>query len=247
MATTAQDIVRDALIEIGVLNAVDPMGAEDAAFGLSKLNRILDNWNAQRSAVYASDFATFTLTPLLAPHTIGPAASSPTLTVTGNRPVTIEAANIILTTSTPTVRTPLVLRDAQWWANQRVRDVPTTLPTDLFYIPNWPLGELYFWPVPTIAYGLELNYRTVLAQLALTDSFNLPPGYQDAITLTLAEDLSGPFRAAVSGQLAQKAAHARAVVFANNDDSPRLVTLDSGMQSGRSVRPYFNYLTGGLR
>src|SRR5574343_1563542 len=107
MPTTALDIVTMALRDLGITNAVDPPSAEDAAFALSKLNVLLDNWNAERQAVYEDVFASYTLTPSLAPHTIGP---SGTFNV-AQRPVSLEGCNLILTSTTPVTRTPITIRD----------------------------------------------------------------------------------------------------------------------------------------
>lgn len=237
----ARDICADAYTEIGVLAAGETMSAEDADLALKKLNRLLDNWNAERCAVYAQAFNTYVLTPSLSPHTIGPTASSPTWTAT-QRPVTIEGANLVFTTPTPDVAIPINLRDAQWWQAQSVKALTSDVPTDLYYQPDWPLGKLFFWPVPTTAYSVELETRILLAQLGLDDTFTLPPGYQDAVTLSLAESLLTAFPTAdVAGMIIGQAAKARARIFGNNDITPRIPTLDSGMPSKRGG--YMNYLT----
>jgi len=237
MAITAGDLCADALREIGVLNAVDPPSGEDAAFVLSKLNRILDNLNAERQAVYESVFATYTLTPALQPHTIGPTG---TFVVT-QRPVTIEAANLVDTTVTPNVRIPLTLRDDAWWASVAVQGLTGTYPTDLVYSPGWPNGELTLWPVPTTALGLELQSRLVLAEVALTTTFSMPPGYRDMLILTLAEDCIGAYGRPVPSMLPSRAAAARHRVNVNNVQIPVLQTQDSGMPGGKG---YYNWMTG---
>ena len=75
MPFTALNLCQDAAREINVFGEGDSLLESDANFFLGVLNRLLDNWNAERAAVYASAFESFTLVPSLSPHTIGPAAS----------------------------------------------------------------------------------------------------------------------------------------------------------------------------
>jgi len=221
-----RDLVTDALLELNVYDAIDSIAPEDAAYVLRKLNRILDNWNAERPAVYADQFSTYTFTPALSPHTIGPSGTW----VTSQRPVSIEGAMLLFNTAgNPQVR--ITLRDALWYESLSIQSITTQMPTDLYYEPDWPNGKLFFWPVPSAAYQVTLLTRLVLAKLALDDAFTLPPGYQDAITLTLCEDIAPTYEKQVAPSLAKKASEARDRIFANNVVIPRLVTRDSGMPS----------------
>jgi hypothetical protein len=241
MPTTIRDVCRNALLEIGALGQSDQMPDGDAAFTLGKLNRLLDRWNADRQAVFCETFTRYTLVPGTQPTTIGPAASTPTWTVT-HRPVSIASLALILPDD---IYLPINLRDAQWWAAQTVPALETSIPTDCYYEPSWPLGRLYFWPVPTVAYEVELQTRVLLeAPLVLSDTFSLPQGYEDAITLTLAESLCASFGRPSNADLSRQASHARATIFRNNTASPRLRTQDAGIPSGHGRRADFNYLNG---
>lgn len=232
---TGLDLVTDALTELGVLGAAESPTPEDAAFVLRRLNQLLDSWNAERDAVYADVFGSYTLTPSLSPHTIGPTGTF----VTAQRPVSIEGANLMISA---TVRNPIdVTRDAAWWFARSVPSLATSVPTDLYYNPTWPNGALYFWPVPTTTGPVELWTRQVLAALTLATVFTMPPAYQEALTLTLAEKIAPAFGVQVTAQTTTAAATARARVFNNNRVIPKLVTRDSGIPGARGT---WNYLTG---
>lgn len=240
MPLTARNIVADALADLNIVAAGDDPTGDDAGFVLGILNRMLDQWNATRAAVYASQFVTSTLTPSLSPHLIGPTGS--TSFVVTQRPVSIEGATLILT-GTGTPDTPIDTdHDAAWWLNQRVKGLTSAYPTDLYYEPAWPNGKLFFWPVPTAAKSVVLQTRILLTALLLTDTFSLPPGYQEALTLTLEERIAGPFEQTVSPELKDAARHARAIVFGNNTTVPVLQTRDAGMPGGGRSRG--TYLTG---
>jgi hypothetical protein len=226
MSLTAADICRAALLDLNVFEPSDSVSNDDLAFVLTKLNRILDNWNADRTAVYADQFVTSTLTAALSPHLIGPTGSL-TFVVT-QRPVSIEGAVLIYATaSAPQVA--LTLRDAAWYRSLSIPSLSTAIPTDLYYEPDWPNGKLYFYPVPSAALRVTLWTRIVLSQLLLTDTFTLPPGYQDALTLTLSEDIATAYEKQIPASLTRKAQEARERVFLNNVDVPLLSTQDSGM------------------
>lgn len=241
---TAGDLIKNAMLEIGAIAPDESVGTSEMTVGLDWLNRILDNWNAERQAVYNTTFNTFTLVADLENHTIGPSSSMPTFTVTGNRPVSIDGANLWLPggASGP-YRSPITLRDDAWWLSQPAPHVESTIPTDLYYSPDWPKGTLKFWPVPSFAYQVELEFRQVLSEVSSSATvITLPPGYRDALTLTLAEDLLPVYPHAVPGSLSVKAQQARNRVFANNTPAVRLVTKDPGMPPSKGGG-YFNWLS----
>lgn len=240
-AATAQDVVTNAMVEIGVTAIGSTPAPEISEFVLGKLNRLLDRMNADQPFAYRDVFSTGTLTPSLAPHTIGPTGTF----VTTPRPVAIVGANLVIGSGTTAVRTPINIVDKEWWQHQRVRAITSSIPLDLYYDPAWPNGNMNFWPVPTTAYTVEWISRIAFGALALGDPFSVPPGYEDAITLTVAEDCMGaPF--AVPAELREdvhrRAREARAIVASLNYFVPRLNTCDAGMPGGQGGG--YDYRTG---
>jgi len=235
---TGIDVLTTAFIESNIFGPADPIPPEDMAFALNKVNRLLDNWNAKRRAVYCDVFTTFTLVPSLSPHTIGPTGTF----VTPQRPVSIESASLVV--SAGLLQDIAVHQDAAWYASVSTPGVTGPLPTDVYYEKNWPLGKLYFWPVPTSAKQVELQSRVVLAALTLAGTFSFPPGYEDAITLTLGEALADAYPGSTApAGLSRAAAAARTTIFGNNDETPALATRDSGMPGGSGGSSY-NWMTG---
>lgn len=246
-----QDIINDALIEIGMLAPGEQPDGDTAEWAFRKANYVLDTWAARENYVYNSTFARYTLVPGLLPHTIGP---SPTATYqVRQRPVKIIRANVILTGTSPEVEAPeLNIRDAQWWMSVTTKNIRTPQPTDLFYSPNWPDGQLYFWPVPSAANDVRLETWVLLEQfVSITDplggpassTMSLPPGYRNALMLTLAETLQPGGEKEPNSVLSAAAAAARLAVFGNNSGIPRMQTRDSGVPGGRNSykETSFNY------
>jgi hypothetical protein len=145
----------------------------------------------------------------------------------------------------PSVDLPITIRDNQWWAAQTVKGVTSTIPTDLYYEPGFPAGELWFWPVPTGGNSVRLEMYVVLQRFAtVDDDFVAPQVYQSAIALTLAEELVDVWGTVMPGNLAARAIKARDALQSNNFLPPRIASADHGMASPEHAGGDFNYITG---
>lgn len=236
------DIVQQAMVEMGAIDPNETPTGPEANTVLTKLNRLLDAWNADGKYIYAYQFLVAPLLTNTQPQTIGP---------TGNwmgvnqRPEKILNANVLLNyPGNTSIRQKVNIRDADWWANKSAYAVVATFPTDLYYEPDWNNGSLYLWPIPTVAYPLEIEVYTVLQQLQLTSVFCMPPGYMDAVVYSLAVSICPSFGKEVSPTLARLALLAERRIQAGNISSPRISTRDAGMANGESNRATWSYLTG---
>jgi hypothetical protein len=227
----------DALRKIRVLGAADVAQPEDLELALRQANRILDRWNADHGMAVAVQMLTYTLTPSLSPHTLGPTGAWEL----AQRPVSIEAAGWVDAGRT----TPITVRtDPGWWESQPLKALAQDFPSDVFVNPAWPNAELFFWPIPQTAYDVQLWVKTTLAALTLGATVNLPQGYEDALVKTTAEELVADFNVDMPPLLPQQAREARAVIVANNSPTLPLETADWGMGVGRG---FFDYRTGTYR
>lgn len=242
---TVLDLIKSSLRLIGQLGPGQGAGTSELADALLILNGMLDSWNVEKASVYAILFTNFTLTPSLSPHTIGPTGATFTAT---ERPVRIEGANLILNTSTPNVYQPIALRDKDWWLNQRVPTLTSGIPTDLYYSADWPNGRLFFWPVPTVAYGVRLETWGVLTGFATTGTaFSMPPGYFDAVRYNLALRLAPEWRKSVPPEVERMARKTKAAIYAMNTSAPRIPTRDAGVPGSGGNRSNWNWHTGQTR
>lgn len=245
---TGRSIVNSAAKELGVLPSGQTLSATNAADFLEVLNRVVDDWNAQREAIYATDFLTFTFDPGTNPHTIGPNAATWT---TVQRPVAIEYASVVLSSGPTGINAPKIkIHDQRagipsWNMSLVTPNLTTSYPTDAYYDATWPNGSFYLWPVPSIAYDCQIQVRLVLPFYALNTVFSMPPGYRSALILTLAEQCVDIFARPMPQTLPSRALASRARIFGNNTGSGRLVTRDSGMPNSQSsMRSNYNFYTG---
>jgi hypothetical protein len=239
------DIIKQAMLEIGAIDPNENPTGPESSLGLIKLNRMLDAWNVDKKYVYTVNFAQYVIVPNLQPHLIGPSGTAGW--IVNQRPVKLESAEIILNNVTPNIRYPLNVRDATWWAQKSSYQVTGTLPTDVYYEPDWPNGSLFIWPVPTIAYPLELQTWTILNEVQLNQQICLPPGYLDCICYELAIALCPSFQTQASRELLGLAKVARDRIFSPNIKSPRIGTRDAGIPQQEKHRATFNYRTGSDR
>jgi hypothetical protein len=251
MANTWNDLIFDALLELGVYYPGESLRAEDQQICARKLRRIIDVWTARRVFAYDVSFQLYTLTPNHAPHLIGPGLTSPDFATPNNapRPQRIESASLVLNTQTPAIDSPqLNIRDDAWWAAERVKGLTSNVPTDLYYSAQFPDGELNFWPVPNFAYQVRLELWTILGQLPtnLASTFAAPPAYESTLLYSLAIDAATAYGRPVTPELTAKYHVANKALQSDNDKSPRTQSADwgnNGVRGGR--RGDWNYFSGG--
>jgi hypothetical protein len=244
ISVAPQGIIRAALLESGIIAAEDKLSSQDAAWGLEKLQRLIDQWNARRELIFSHSFLEFTLQANHAPHTIGPGGDFQLPT----RPVTIVSAAFILNSqSSQPVDSPFLnMRDEDWWAANPLKSLTSSVVTDLYYDAASPLGNCNFFPICDIANPVRLEIWNSLAQaVSQTAKLGFVQGYWEAIVLDLAVRLCPSYNRAVPPDMKEQWNRAMRIIEANNDAPPRISTNSGGMpNSRRSGRPDFNFLTG---
>ena len=248
---TAEDIITDAFIEIGVWSPGEGSNGDpdQAQWGLRKLNDLFDIWQAMRNKVYSYSFLLFTFQANVNPVLMGPSPLA--VWKVAQRPVRIESAALILNSGTQ-VDLPINIRDKDWWALNQVKEIATNVPTDLYPDYKWPDAYLYFWPVMNIGDQARIQVWDTVQQFAsITNPLGgpagpgtLPPAYRAAIKLTLAEMLCSGCDKVPSPALVQSAIVARAAMIGNNAGSPRISLQDSGMPKSGRKRADFNWQDG---
>jgi len=244
---TAQDIIVDAFLEADVLDQPGQTpGPAFLTYGLSRLNRIVAQFSTRRAFVWTIGSARYTLSPSQTSYTIGPTGNFVAPRPVGIGPGNgIKNANIILTSVSPEVSIPLYIFNDTEWANIRVKDIPTSIPTGIYNDGANPNSRLYLWGYPTQDNDLQLWTPTQITQFAsLGTTFEMPSGYQEAVTTTLAESLCSAYKkGVVAPSLAEAARRARAAVASLNSASPNISNDAAGLVSTRGGS-YFNWLDG---
>jgi hypothetical protein len=242
MSVNALSIITAALRKLGVEAQGETVSAENSTFMLGELNRMVDSWCAQGRLIYSVGFSTYVIIASHQPHTIGPVGADWTCTV--GRPVEIlKPATLVLTSSTPNIEIDLELLDDQGWGNVGIKTLTSSLPTKLYYSPDFPNGSVYLWPVPTTVNSVRLQTRNLISSFAdLTTDYDLPFGYENALVCSLAETAMIAYpQPELQAVLVQQARDARAVISSVNTKSPNLSTVIGGRDTS------WHFLTGGYR
>lgn len=244
VSAAPQDLIISALKEIGVQAAGEPLAAQDAAWGLEKLQRLIDSFNAQRDTIFSHNFTLYNLKANHSPHTIGPNGDFNTPV----RPVKIISASLILNGSgSNPVDLPINIRDDDWWSANPLKSQVSSITTDLYYDAALTLGNCNFWPISNVASPVRLESWASLAQAVdLVTPLGFVQGYWDAIVLSLALRLFPSYwpDKQPSSVLVAMQREAMKIIADNNSSAPRIETNSGMPNSGRSGRPDFNFLTG---
>lgn len=185
---TAQQIITQSLVDLGVYAPGEPVSATESANALSKLNIMLDNWSGARDLVYEIADQVFALTSAQS-FPIGPTAASP---FTVPRPIKIENAQILITVGGKVLSFDLKILSQAEWQSIDDKGATGTVPERLYYDPTVPNATINLHPIPLAAATTQLDIGTwtVIGQFALlSTNATLPPAYYRAILLGLQLEL----------------------------------------------------------
>ena len=230
---TANDIITDALADIGAIDPIEPLTANEAAHGLRKLNELLESWSNESLAVYQILQENFATVAGTASYTIGSGATWNT-----TRPLRIESA-FLRSNSIDYPLTVLNREEYDWLPLKTTQYQPEYL----FYYPAVANGTVTLYGVPDAIYTVFLNsYKQLQSFAALTDVVVLPPGYLRAIKSNLALELAPGYNREPSALLAAIARDSKAAIKRLNSRTPKLSVAQTAFHGeGRSG---FNVNTG---
>lgn len=181
---TASNILTNALREIG---AVDPEETPTDALmesSLDVLNSLLDSWSVEDLLLYYSQAETFPLVAGTNSYSIGDGGDFDTV-----RPIELLWARY---RTTDGLSIPLSIISFDDYKTLVQQTTQQTTPSVVAYQPVFPLANIYIWPTPSSSLTLEIGSNRQFTQIAdenLTTDIALPPGYRDALVMSLAERL----------------------------------------------------------
>ena len=207
------DIVTDGLRELGVLAAGEVASADDGAYGLRALNRLIDQWAAERLQIYEEARTTFDIVSGTQEYEVGTGA-----TVNVARPVSIKHVTYFDAAVSPNHEIPLDLLTFDGWAGIPQKALTSTYPTHAWYATDYPLGSLKLWPVPTSSTltGVVYAPKQVSEFASLAATVSLPPGWRRMLVKNLAVELAPSYDKPAGRELTDQALEAMRVVKRSN-------------------------------
>ena len=144
---TVNDLIRSSFRLIGDLGVGQQFSSDDFTDSLFVLNSMIDAWNIERLTVYTTPVVSFALTPGQQTYTYGPGGN-----FNGTRPSKIEKANLLYTTDGVTLHLPIRILSRDEWANVRLQDVTSDIPTMLYADNAFPTINISFLPFPDASF-----------------------------------------------------------------------------------------------
>lgn len=236
--TTAVDLITLALKDIGALGIGQSIGPDDTADALTTLNMMLGQWQGERLSVYH----------LVDTALMSTGAQSYTVGVGGNfnvlRPIKINAAYARLNPgmSNP-IDYPVKMLDAREDYVRIGLKSLVSFPEFAYYDPAYPLGNLFFYPVPNSTFELHIVTMEALPQFTVpAGAISLPPEYIAAIRYNLALWLAPSYQLEPMASLVRLAASTKRVIKRMNTQI-QAMTMPRGLGSTQkyniySDRPY---------
>lgn len=217
---SAVQIFNQSLGLLGVKTPGQPISGGLLPDSLVRLNTMLDAWRLDSLKAYAVQRLTANVST--ATRTIGPAGDF----VIDPRPTRIEPGSFFTSGGVDYPVTPV---SAQQFNAIAVKADGGLGPEVVHLDTAFPVGTLYFYPVPASAVSVTLLVQTQLAEFPdLTTNVVLAPGYERMIVFSLAEEVAADYEREVPPTVTRNAASARRAVKRANSRVPSLA-LPAGL------------------
>jgi len=189
--TTARDICLQALKDSGIIGVGQTALAEDINDSFTALNQMLAQWRRKRFLIpYLSTISK--ISTAAQTYSMGPGGDFDTGTGI-SRPDKIESAYFRQKTGQPNneVDFGLTIIPSREQYNQISLKTLQTFPNWVYYEPTFPLGTLYFWPIPQAnIYEMFVSVKSTLQRFVdLNTIIVLPEEYEAALRFCLAQRL----------------------------------------------------------
>lgn len=207
---SALSLIDRAYSLLGHKAAGEPLSAEDADYGLTALNSLIDSWNTQRLFIVTVEEAIANVSGISA--TVGPGQ-----TFNVARPVDIENGAFSRVNG---IDYSIEWIDRVTYERITLKTVSSSFPQYAYYDQDYPVGHVYFYPVPSASVEVHLPLQVQLTGFSsLSTVIGLLPGYDRALVYSLAEELAPGIRS-LDPQIAKTAFLARRAIRHTNVDVP---------------------------
>jgi hypothetical protein len=188
MTRTGLEVITDALKLIGVVAGHEVPTSAEQQDAFARLSELIDSWGTHAHTLYVPHRAVLPLVPAQQAYTVGPGGDLDVVA-----PMGLDAVSWLTRDSVP-VEVYLEIGTDVSYIGQPVKTLTGATPQTVRYARGAPLGELWVWPVPTVALDLVLYWREAVRQFPdLVTPVALLPGYAKALRTNLALELAPEF------------------------------------------------------
>lgn len=227
-------IIKSAMRKIGAVAAGEDLNPDEQQDGLDSLQSMLRSWSAEKLNVFSTTTETFVLTPPTYLYTWGSGGN-----ITTSRPHKIIKATI---TDSSGVTHPVDIIGEDRYMQITVK-ATTGRPYALFPKYNYPLVQVYLYPIPETADTLNLNSLKQFTETSSFDSWDdelqMPVNYEEPIIYNLAIRLAPEYGTNVSPEVIAVARSSYERLFnlnvSNYVEPVSVVVPASGQRGGYSI------------
>jgi len=208
-SSTANDIIKRALVKARVLSPRDTVPAHINNQVWDDLNDMLEAWSITEMAVPYDVQESFALTSGTASYTwkVGGTFNSA-------RPIIIKDNTFVRVGS---VDYPVDLKSVDYYRRKSIKSTPG-IPQILAYSPEFTALVVYLWPTPSSADSIYIKSTKPLTYFSdKTTSVDLDIGYRNAIVTNLAVKICPNFGKSVSKELAKDSEDAMEAIYTINN------------------------------
>ena len=226
-ATSVKEMCIAAMQEIGVLAGAEEPHPDDLNDVLMRFNQMMGRWGAKKLMVPASTSENFSLEVGTASYSMGSGGTASSVRAT-------QVTNCFIRDSGNIDHPVDILSEEEY--NEITDKTLQGRPYKVFYDPSFALGYLRFYYTPDAVETVYIESIKPLTGVTLanvTNSFNLPREYDEAVRLNLAVRISRMFGKSVTPDLATDAedAYNDILILNASNKSRKLAKLDIGIPS----------------
>jgi hypothetical protein len=208
---TVRDYIASSLRLLGVLAPADTFSEATYPDTVQSFSDMLDAWSTERLTIFSQGRTENALVAGTQRYTIGAA---------GNwnqaRPLWIDGAAFLTVDG---LEVPIRVFTRTEWQAISLKDLSGPQPFGIFYDPNYPLGAMDVWPVPTdptVQLVLYVPSAPLTSVSSLDTVITVPPGWAKAIRYNLAVEFGPLYPGTVSDDIAEIARVAKANIKRTN-------------------------------
>lgn len=184
--TTPLDLLNLALFDAGVTGTGQVASSQDINMAFTRLNYMLSEWQRKRWLIWHLIDLEVISTGAVS-YSVGPNGDIPMT----QRPDRLETAYLRQLVAAPPFQVdfPIQILEAREDYSRISLKELTSFTRYMWYDADYPLGRIYPWPLPNATiYSLHILVKAPLNQFnTLTDTFNLPLEYENAIHWNLVD------------------------------------------------------------
>lgn len=206
---TVSDLIKGSLRLLGVIAQGETPSSQESADGLSALNDMMDSWSNDGFLLFNRVIETLTI-GTASSYSIGSSGDFNTA-----RPIQILRANF----KQSGLDTEFALRiyNEQEWMAITDKTITSNILDGIYYKASNPLGIVYPYPLLSSAGSLILESLKPLSSFsAISDTLQLPPGYNRALRYNLAVELAPEYGVSVSAEVGSIANESKVELMRTN-------------------------------